>query len=268
VSDERAASPVPDRDAERPRSTTGPETRPGPAGVTGAVLTLQRTAGNRAAGAWLRASAQRLSRDGATASPPVQDLTQDPDWDAMTNLVDEAMDRSPTAAKHILRAQQKGYEFIWNDAPGGTQTHAGAKYIGINRRGLTRQQQLVRVMYESGNAINQDLFDIVRREREAGKFTTGEQYARAILNVESITAVYASIKAVEAGLVYSTHLDPLVRAATRPNANGELTWRNQREQDKVFAEAERYVWSNAKTTDESGTDIPARDYYARRFSNQ
>jgi hypothetical protein len=268
VSDERAASPVPDRDAERPRCTAGPETRSGPVGVTGAVLALQRTAGNRAARAWLRSSAQRLSRDGSTASPPVQDLTQDPDWDAMTNLLDEAIDRSPTAAKHIRRAEQKGYQFVWNDTAGGTLTHAGYKIIGINRKGLTRQQQLVRVMYESGNAINQDLFEEVRRDRAAGKFSTGEQYARAVLNAESVTAVYASMKAVEAGLVYSTHLDGVVRKATQPDANGELQWRDPRARADVFAEAERYVWSNAKTTDESGKDIPAREYYARKFSNQ
>jgi uncharacterized membrane-anchored protein len=76
-----------------------------------------------------------------------------------------------------------------------------------------------------------------------------------------MTAVYASMKAVEAGLVSTPRR--LVREATQPDANGELTWRNQRE----FAEGGRYVWSNAKTTDESGQDIPARDSYARKFSN-
>jgi hypothetical protein len=76
--------------------------------------------------------------------------------------------------------------------------------------------------------------------------------------------VYASLKALEAGLTYLQPVDDLVRKATKPDPDepGGLTWRSPKERDAVFDAVAKLAWDRASVQDpQTGRSIPAREFY-------
>lgn len=223
--------------------------------MAAAVLRLQRAAGNRAVTALI-------------AREPNEIIYAD-DESEMMSVTDEAMDRSPRAARFIRRAMAKGYEFQFTRARRGTATDHAAKLVYVNPTGLTRAQKVMRVMYESANVMNEELFDEVKRKRAAGAYSSGEEYAHAVVDAESTTAVYASMMALEAGMTYSSTLDPIVSAATKVDAaTGGRDWASAEAMNRTFARAANLVWTTARVTDEQGQVMPAREFYAKQWRPQ
>lgn len=268
------------RQAAREPSGREPESKPSPVAAESPqfILQLQRTAGNAAVGRLLARdtdSGFEFSDDPLATMPrpswiPTPGPVRTTFIKTIDDYVEEAKNRSPTARKHIERAQKMGYGFTFYSGKEGTDTSSAAKAIAINPAKLSHDEILLRLMYESGNVVNMDLFDEVRRKNARLEYKTREAFSRAMLEAESITAVYASIKALEAGLSYSTVLDPLVRGATKPDpANPRaLTWKTPKDSDRVFKQAADFVYQNAKAQDEKGDWIPARDLYGRRWLHE
>jgi hypothetical protein len=228
-----------------------PAPRVAVSGGPATLLALQRTAGNRAVA--------RL----------VEDLTLSDEEREIANVVDEASDRSPTAARHILMSMKKGYTYRWAPAgEPGTWTSRQRRIVQVDKRlHRTRRDQVFAVMYESGNAVNEDLFDRVDDDNRSGRFKSADAYARAVLDAESTTVVYASIKALEAGWSStSSDLDAAVRAATRPDPDhpGGLAWKSAAAADAVFKKGFNLAWDRATVT-EGGQTVKARDFYGKRW---
>lgn len=163
---------------------------------TDRLLSLQRSAGNRAA---VRALGLARQPSG-TPSPPVQAQPQTPrSDDELTNILDEAMDRSPTFYRFYMMITRRGYSYTWGLPGQGTYTDRNNKLIVIDPM-VNRQAAIIRAYYEVGNALFDTDFDRVAAENDAHRYRTGEDYARAVLKEEAGTVVWASVLAREAGM--------------------------------------------------------------------
>lgn len=230
--------------------------------ATGATLhdhlrRLQRTAGNRA-------TVQMLQRRDAISTtverirPPI------------AQYVEWVRAHSPTAKRHIDRIKSKGWDYVFDLNISNSVTMPAAQAILIQPRDLSDEEIAVRIMYESGNAYQETIpgggFAAVFEKNAAREYKTADEFARAILDVESWTAAFASIKALEAGLTYSPRLDALVKAATKPDpdAPGGLTWASGDAANRVLAAAAKMALeATVPDPDHPGSTMPARRQYER-----
>lgn len=129
----------------------------------------------------------------------------------------------------------------------------------------SRDDVLVKIMYEAGNAFFESDLAAVDKMRDAGKYTTGDHYARAVLREETATVVSASRSALEAGLVYDPVYDAIVRKFLRPDPSsaGHFSWKKGKSVNDAIKAVLPRVLDRAMTTDAGGNRVLAREAYAR-----
>jgi hypothetical protein len=166
-------------------------------------------------------------------------------------------------------AFKNGFSFVWATRKRRpTNTHPSAnpdqRWIQIDPVGMTREQLLVRVMYESGNAVQNDEFLKVRADRSGVK--SAAAYADRIIEAESLPVVWASMKALEAGLQYDRRLDAFVRAATKPDpaVPGGLTWKSDKHFNEVLAVATKAA-GEATAMNKEGKTVPVHEIYESQW---
>jgi hypothetical protein len=226
------------------------------------LLTLQRSAGNRATIRALKLARQPTNAPGPSAPPSSQPGAQRSD-DELTAIIDEAADRSPTFLRFLTSVYRRGYIYVWGLPGSGTYTDRHNKWIVIDPT-VSRQDAIVRTYYEVVNAVFDSDFEQVATQNEAHLYRTAQDYARAMLKEEAGTVVWASLEAQEAGLQLSSTWDSIVARYLEPDPAhpGGLHFKRGVEIERVIDQIFPSVW-NADTVDTSGATIKARDRYMR-----
>lgn len=180
----------------------------------------------------------------------------DPPANDIDAAVKTAQGASPSFARSLARVVKRGYKIV-RGAPKASETNFSQKLIFI-ACDASQDDAVIRVIYEVNNADNEAIFDDVR---DKSKFKTGEEYAKKVIETESITVMHAARMAEEAGRVYSTKIQSLIRPFLQRTPDG-LNFKPGT-LDKAHKAVFNEMFQNAKT--EKGE--PGRDAYKKQWEN-
>jgi hypothetical protein len=186
-----------------------------------------------------------IAADPVVCDPPKNDL------DAAVATAEAS---SPSFARALARIRRRGFRIV-RGAPKRSETSLAEKVIFI-ACDASQDDAVVRVLYEVNNADNEVLFEDVR---DKSKFRNGEEYAKKVIETESITVMHAARMAEEAGRVYNSKIQGLIRPFLIRTPEG-LTFKPGT-LDKAHKAVFDEMFRNGKTE----TGQLARDHYRQMW---
>jgi hypothetical protein len=180
----------------------------------------------------------------------------DPPKNDLDEAVRTATTSSPSFARALARVTKRGFKIV-HGAPKSSQTNLSMKLIFI-ACDVSQDEAVIRVIYEVNNADNEVIFQDVR---DKSKFKSGEDYAKKVIETESITVMHAARMAEEAGRVYNAKIQSLIRPFLVRSPDGLVF--KPGTLDKAHKAVFDQMFQNGKTE----TGELARDAYKKQWED-